>query len=79
MIWLSRVKEMIQHFQYQPLYKNSQIPGWILTFYYKNKKWKAHYHQSGQIEWLNARPSDEDEQQLKEMIHELMLYHVYDS
>jgi Family of unknown function (DUF5342) len=69
---------MLQHFQIQPLYNNDQIPGWMITFFYKREKFKAYYLQNGQIEWIQGIPLKDEEKQIKEMIHELMLFHVYD-
>lgn len=70
---------MITHFQLQPLYQNSQLPGWKFSFYFKKHKFSGIYHQSGTIEWTSAQPDKEDEQQLAKHVHELMLFHVYEN
>lgn len=67
---------MIQHFSFKPMFENSQLPGWIVTFYYKQIKYSAQYKKNGEIEWLNDPPSDKEK--VEKMIHELMLFHVYD-
>ncbi|MED1202411.1 DUF5342 family protein [Heyndrickxia acidicola] len=68
---------MIQHFQFQSLYSNKQLPGWSFSFIYKRKKYTGLYHPDGNIEW-NQEEAIPNEEQLKEQIHALMLYHVYD-
>lgn len=67
---------MIQHFNYKPLYANAQLPGWRLQFFYERQRYEAEYEKDGSIKWLTAPPSNE--QKVKEMIHELMLFHVYE-
>lgn len=70
---------MITHFQFQPLYQNSQLPGWKFSFYFKKQQISGIYHQSGAIEWTSAQPDKMDEQQLEKHVHELMLFHVYEN
>lgn len=69
---------MISHFQFQPLFQNSQLPGWKFSFYYKKQNFVGLYHQNGKIEWIGATPPSEDEEKLVTQIHELMLFHVYE-
>lgn len=70
---------MISHFQLKPLYKNNQLPGWHLSFYYKGKSYKAVYHKDGKIEWGESSSfAEEEKQKIEAQIHELMLFHVYD-
>ncbi|WP_078381582.1 YheE family protein [Sutcliffiella halmapala] len=70
---------MISHFQLKPLYKNNQLPGWHLSFFYKGQNLKAIYHKDGRIEWdPSFSYSDEDKQKIEIQIHELMLFHVYE-
>lgn len=69
---------MLTHFQFKPLYENTQIPGWSFSFYFKKQKYNGIYHQDGSIEWTSAVPSIDDNSSLIEQIHELMLFHVYD-
>ncbi|WP_409304518.1 YheE family protein [Peribacillus sp. SCS-155] len=69
---------MITHFQWQPLYADKNLPGWRISFYYKKKLFQAIYHKNGNIEWIDFHPPKEDESELNSMIHELMLYHVYE-
>jgi hypothetical protein len=69
---------MIQHFQFQSLYANKQLPGWSFSFFYKRKKYTGIYHPDGRIEWTSLQETISNEDQLKEQIHGLMLYHVYD-
>lgn len=67
---------MITHFQWQPLFQD--LPGWNISFYAKKQYYQAIYHQDGQIEWTNAKPSEDTEADFKKSIHELMLFHVYE-
>lgn len=69
---------MINHFQFKPLFENSEVPGWHLSFYSQKQKYTAIYYQNGQIEWTSSIPEPESSEALKTQIHELMLYHVYD-
>jgi Family of unknown function (DUF5342) len=36
------------------------------------------YHKDGSIEWTANPPSETDETKLKSMIHDLMIFHVYE-
>lgn len=69
---------MISHFQVKPLYEDRTLPGWRISFYYEKQAFQAIYHKDGRIEWSNAKPAPEAETQLAGMIHELMLFHVYE-
>ncbi|MDQ0214738.1 hypothetical protein J2S13_001135 [Oikeobacillus pervagus] len=69
---------MLLHFQYKPLYKAREIPGWGFSFYYQNIHYTGTYHGNGSIEWQQLPQSSEEKQLLERQIHELMLYHVYD-
>lgn len=74
---IERLEEynMIQHFSFKPLY-NESLPGWVITFFYKRERYQAEYDKDGEIRWLHDTPPDE--QQVKTLIHELMLFHVYE-
>jgi len=67
---------MIQHFSFKPLFENSQLPGWSISFFYQRERYTAEYLKDGVIQWKGSIPPNEEE--IKKMIHELMLYHVYD-
>lgn len=69
---------MLTHFQYKSIYQHQQLPGWTFSFYFKKQKFAGIYHQNGNIEWTSIAPNLEDEAKLKEQIHELMLFHVYE-
>ena len=69
---------MIQHFSFKPLYKNTQLPGWALTFFYKQKRYQAEYKKDGTITFIGDAPLQEHLADVEKMIHELMLFHVYD-
>lgn len=69
---------MIQHFQFKPLYTNTQLPGWRLSFFYERQKYEAEYLKDGQIHFIGIAPPKEHEEKIKKMVHELMLFHVYD-
>lgn len=67
---------MLQHFKFKPMFENRQLPGWIISFFYKNERISGEYHPDGSIVWVSKEPQDEE--QVKAMVHELMLFHVYD-
>ena len=69
---------MIQHFSFKPLYENTQLPGWSLTFFYKQKRYQAEYKKDGTITFIGDAPLQEQLADVEKMIHELMLFHVYD-
>lgn len=67
---------MLQHFQYQSMYENTQLPGWTFSFFFKNERYIGEYLPDGQINWTGNTPPEEEN--IKKMIHELMIFHVYD-
>ncbi len=67
---------MITHFRYKPLFENAQIPGWVVSFYYKQQFFQGEYRKDGAIKWTGDVPTDTLDVEKK--IHELMLFHVYD-
>lgn len=67
---------MIQHFSFKPLFEHQQLPGWSISFFYKQNRYEGIYKQDGTIKWNSITPPDEE--QVKKMVHELMLFHVYD-
>jgi hypothetical protein len=69
---------LITHFQYKPLFENSEMPGWHLSFYFQKLKYTGIYYRNGEIEWTSSIPEQTSAAALKAQIHELMLYHVYD-
>lgn len=69
---------MISHFQFKSIYENQQLPGWTFSFYFQKQKFTGVYHPNGSIEWTSVVPQQENEANLKEQIHELMLFHVYE-
>jgi hypothetical protein len=72
-------KKLINHFQFQPLFQNSQLPGWKFSFFFKKQQFSGIYNQTGKIEWTSTAPASEDQEMLISQIHELMLFHVYDN
>lgn len=66
---------MIQHFHVKPLFENSQIPGWAISFFYKQQRYQAEYAKDGTIQFISEEPLER--KQVDKMIHELMLFHVY--
>lgn len=70
---------MLSHFMYKPLFTDKSLPGWYIRFYYKGTLCEATYHKDGSIEWRENTPPIEDEEMIRSNIHELMLFHVYDS
>ncbi|RHW43109.1 hypothetical protein D1B31_00050 [Neobacillus notoginsengisoli] len=69
---------MLTHFQYKSLFKNAELPGWEFSFFFKKLKRSGHYLQDGKIEWVTNPPAELDRKALEKMVHELMLFHVYD-
>jgi hypothetical protein len=69
---------MISHFQFKSIYERQQLPGWTFSFFFQKQKITGIYHQNGTIEWTSTIPEKESEANLKEQIHELMLFHVYE-
>lgn len=67
---------MIQHFSFKPLFENTQLPGWTVSFFYLRERYSAEYLKDGTIQWTGPTPPNEED--VKKMIHELMLFHVYD-
>ncbi|HBZ10096.1 MAG TPA: hypothetical protein DEO65_09500 [Bacillus bacterium] len=69
---------MLQHFQYQPLYRDERIPGWTFSFYFSGIRMNGIYQQDGKIEWTSGKPDREIENILEKQVHDLMIFHVYD-
>ena len=68
---------MISHFQWKPLLKSAIT--WLENILFHNgSHYEGIYHKTGDIEWGSQLPPHEVEPTLKEEIHELMLFHVYD-
>lgn len=67
---------MLQHFRYQSMYVNTQLPGWTFTFFLQNERYAGEYASDGTITWVGKIPSNEDS--VKKMVHELMTFHVYE-
>ncbi len=67
---------MIQHFSFKPLFENTQLPGWAISFFYQRERYTAEYLKDGVIQWIGPIPPNEED--VKKMIHELMLFHIYD-
>ena len=69
---------MITHFQWNPLFKDENLPGWNISFFFNKQYYQAIYHKDGSIEWKNLIPSEASQSDLIKSIHELMLFHVYE-
>lgn len=67
---------MLQHFTYKPMYENTNLPGWTISFFYKNERFSGDYMPDGNIVWTSTTPPDEEK--VVNMIHELMTFHVYE-
>ena len=67
---------MIQHFSFKPLFENTQLSGWTIALFYQRERYSAEYLKDGTIQWTGPTPPNEED--VKKMIHELMLFHVYD-
>lgn len=67
---------MIQHFNVKPLFENNQIPGWSISFFYKQQRYQAEYAKDGAIHFAGQAPAERT--QIEKMIHELMTFHVYE-
>jgi len=68
---------MLQHFSFKPMYENKQLPGWTFSFFYKHARYSGDYFPDGSITWTSGL-TPPDEETVMKMIHELMLFHVYD-
>ncbi|MEH7385338.1 YheE family protein [Bacillus sp. JJ1521] len=69
---------MISHFQWKPLFKSSQIPGWSFSFYFQGTQYNGVYNKDGSIDWHGNHPDLKVINNITKQIHELMLYHVYE-
>ncbi|MEC1667494.1 YheE family protein [Bacillus mojavensis] len=69
---------MISHFSWKPLFQKEKLPGWTISFYFKGTHYEGIYHKNGEIEWGGLFPARADEPALKNEVHELMLFHIYD-
>jgi hypothetical protein len=69
---------MIQHFKFKPLFENTQLPGWSISFFYNQQKFNAEYKKDGAIVFIGEAPEQQHLARVEKMIHELMLFHVYD-
>ncbi|MBM7694155.1 hypothetical protein JOC77_003599 [Peribacillus deserti] len=69
---------MISHFTYENLFTHSEMPGWKISFFYKQGPYSGIYHSNGRIEWLSEAPEKDNASNIESYIHELMLYHVYE-
>lgn len=67
---------MLQHFSFKPMFAGGSLPGWTISFFYKNQRYTGDYMPDGNINWTGETPVDEE--QVKKMIHELMIFHVYE-
>lgn len=67
---------MLQHFSYKKMFEDSDLPGWIFSFYYKNQQYTGDYHKDGTINWTKETPPDEEK--VLTMVHDLMTFHVYE-
>ncbi|HET6872699.1 MAG TPA: DUF5342 family protein [Sporolactobacillaceae bacterium] len=70
---------MITHFTYKPFVsEKSRRREYFFSFYYKGVLYRGIYHYDGSMDWLE-KPDEEDKAFLTSHVHELMLFHVYDS
>lgn len=67
---------MITHFRFKPLFENTQLPGWAISFYYKQNYYTGEYKKDGSIKWIGDAP--DDLLIVEKQIHEYMLFHVYE-
>ncbi len=70
---------MLSHFMYKPLFKDTSLPGWYIRFYYKGTLYEATYHKDGNIQWRGSIPPFDEVDMIHSHVHELMLFHIYDS
>ncbi len=47
---------MISHFQWKPLFKKAQLPGWKISFFHNGAHYEGIYHKTGDIEWGSQLP-----------------------
>ncbi|WJY27687.1 MULTISPECIES: DUF5342 family protein [Sporosarcina] len=67
---------MLQHFKVQPMFAGGQLPGWTFSFHLGPDRYTGDYLPDGTIRWTGSIPDDEDK--VKKMVHELMIFHVYE-
>jgi hypothetical protein len=70
---------MLSHFMYKPLYSDKALPGWTIRFYFQGIQYEALYQKDGSINWKTSSPPPDYIDKITTHIHELMLYHVYES
>ncbi|AIC93912.1 MULTISPECIES: YheE family protein [Shouchella] len=70
---------MLVHFQFKPLYQRAQKQSWAFSFYFKGQFVSGTYHFDGSITWTDSQVDEQvRNEQLKQAVHDLMLYHVYE-
>lgn len=52
---------MIQHFSFKPLFENTQLPGWAISFFYQRERYAAEYLKDGVIQWIGPIPPHEED------------------
>lgn len=52
---------MIQHFSFKPLFENTQLPGWTISFFYQRERYAAEYLKDGTIQWTGPIPPNEED------------------
>ena len=75
----NEVSSMILHFTYKTFVSDkTRRRAYLFSFFYKGILYRGIYHHDGSIEW-HEQPAEEDMEYLISHIHEIMLFHVYDS
>lgn len=67
---------MITHFQQKEIDRSIPDGKWSISFFHNKKRCTGYYYKNGDITWVNA--PDDHEEDIKAIVHDLMLYHVYE-
>ncbi|WP_085522034.1 DUF5342 family protein [Tuberibacillus sp. Marseille-P3662] len=71
---------MLTHFTYQPFFSSeNRRREYQISFFYHGKPYRAIYHYNGEVDWQTATPPDSEIEPIMSQLHELMLFHVYDT
>ncbi|AQX55965.1 DUF5342 family protein [Priestia flexa] len=68
---------MITHFRIKPLYQQKEMPGWFISFYISGTYYEANYLKTGEIQFKHQLSPAINQEEVTSLIHELMLFHVY--
>ncbi|WP_078390813.1 DUF5342 family protein [Shouchella patagoniensis] len=70
---------MLVHFQYKALTVFGRKQKWAFSCYFESRFVSGIYHYNGDILWQTGPHDPTKQELLKKAVHDLMLYHVYES